>query len=98
MGATGDGDTDDTAAIQTAVDDLNTTSASRSATLVFPAGTYKITKPIDFALGANTKITGTYVSNSSGVVTVTTSSNHNFDNRKSSYDVVYWGLLVKLLQ
>ena len=77
FGATGDGDTDDTAAIQAAVDDLNTTSASRSATLVFPAGTYKITKPIDFALGANTEITGTYVSNSSGVVTVTTSSNHN---------------------
>jgi len=76
FGATGDGDTDDTAAIQTAVDDLNTTSASRSATLVFPAGTYKITKPIDFALGANTEITGTYTRTGS-TVAVTTSSNHN---------------------
>jgi len=47
FGAVGDGVTDDTAAIQLAVDYLNTVSATSPASLVFPSGRYLITDEID---------------------------------------------------
>ena len=53
FGAVGNGSTDDTTAIQNAVNQLNTLSTSASATLVFPAGSYKITKPINFSQNAS---------------------------------------------
>ena len=49
FGAVGDGVADDTAAIQAAVNNLITITNTRPATLVFPAGDYKITAPIDFS-------------------------------------------------
>ena len=52
FGATGDGTTDDTTAIQAAVNQLNTLATTAPATLVFPAGQYKITAPINFAQNA----------------------------------------------
>ena len=45
--------TDCTLFIQRAVNYLNTLSTSAPATLVFPAGTYKITAPIDFSQNAS---------------------------------------------
>ena len=45
-GAKGDGATDDTAAIQAAIDDLRNVSGNRWCTLYFPAGTYRIEKPL----------------------------------------------------
>ena len=53
FGATGDGTTDDTTAIQAAVNQLNTLATTAPATLVFPAGSYKITAPISFAQNAS---------------------------------------------
>ncbi|HEY8354298.1 MAG TPA: glycosyl hydrolase family 28-related protein [Methylophilaceae bacterium] len=47
FGAVGDGVTDDTAAIQLAVDYLNHVSATTPASLVFPSGRYLITDEID---------------------------------------------------
>lgn len=45
-GAKGDGVTDDTAAIQAAIDDLRNVSGNAWSTLYFPAGTYRITKTL----------------------------------------------------
>ena len=45
-GAKGDGVTDDTAAIQAAIDDLRNVSGNRWSTLFFPAGIYRIEKPL----------------------------------------------------
>ena len=53
FGAVGNGFADDTVAIQAAVDELNARAALTPATLSFPAGTYKITAPIDFSLDAS---------------------------------------------
>ena len=53
FGAVGNGSADDTVAIQAAVDELNARAALTPATLSFPAGTYKITAPIDFSLDAS---------------------------------------------
>jgi hypothetical protein len=46
-GAAGDGTTDDTAAIQNAIND-----ASNGDTVLFPAGTYKVTKTLNLTPGA----------------------------------------------
>jgi len=54
FGATGNGTTDDTTAIQTAVTYLNSLALTQPVTLHFPAGTYKITAPINFSLNAAT--------------------------------------------
>jgi len=48
FGAKGDGVADDTAAIQAAINNLNTVSATLPATLVFPAGSYLVTNELDF--------------------------------------------------
>lgn len=56
FGATGDGVTDDWAAIMAA---LNWTSATNRGTIFFPPGTYLVSAPIDFS-GPNI-ITGTNV-------------------------------------
>lgn len=48
FGAAGNGVTDDTAAIQAAVNYLNSITATQPATLVFPAGSYLISNEIDF--------------------------------------------------
>lgn len=45
-GAKGDGVTDDTAAIQSAIDDLRNVSGNSWSTLYFPAGTYRIEKTL----------------------------------------------------
>ncbi len=45
-GAKGDGVTDDTAAIQAAIDDLRNVSGNGWSTLYFPAGTYRIEKTL----------------------------------------------------
>ncbi len=45
-GAKGDGVTDDTAAIQSAIDDLRNVSGNAWSTLYFPAGTYRIEKTL----------------------------------------------------
>ena len=45
-GAKGDGVSDDTAAIQAAIDDLRNVSGNRWCTLYFPAGTYRIEKTL----------------------------------------------------
>ena len=52
FGATGNGTTDDTTAIQTAVTYLNLLALTQPVTLHFPAGTYRITAPINFSLNA----------------------------------------------
>ena len=49
FGAVGDGLTDDTAAIQSAVNRLKTITDSLPATLYFPPGSYKVTDSIDFS-------------------------------------------------
>lgn len=48
FGAVGDGVTDDTAAIQVAIDAFNLTRTTKPSTLVFPSGKYKITSYLDF--------------------------------------------------
>ena len=45
-GEKGDGVTDDTGAIQAAIDDLRNVSGNRWSTLFFPAGIYRIEKPL----------------------------------------------------
>ena len=52
FGAVGNGTTDDTTAIQNAVNQLNTLATTAPATLIFPAGSYKITAPINFSQNA----------------------------------------------
>lgn len=49
FGAIGDNVADDTAAIQLAVNYLNTVSATLPATLIFPSGRYRVTNEIDFS-------------------------------------------------
>lgn len=59
-GAKGDGETDDTARIQAAINDLNTgtLSGDKESILFFPCGTYKVTDSLDFTGKKNSKITG----------------------------------------
>ena len=49
FGAVGDGVTDDTSAIQAAIDAWLAIRVTKSACLVFPAGNYKITNTLDFS-------------------------------------------------
>jgi hypothetical protein len=53
FGATGDGTTDDTAAIQLAIDAFNAVRATSPATLMFPAGKYRVTGSLNFTLPAS---------------------------------------------
>lgn len=53
FGAVGDGTTDDTAAIQTAITAFNVARATSPATLMFPAGRYRVTASLNFTLAAS---------------------------------------------
>ena len=56
FGAAGDGKTDDTAAIQAAIDSLPS-DETRGGTVIFPTGHYKITSPLRI-YGRSTRLTG----------------------------------------
>jgi hypothetical protein len=77
FGATGDGVTDDTAAIQAAANAVRTTSK----TLFIPAGNFRVTQPLDFLRVRNVRSEGTIVSTitSGAGVTLGTTSNANSD-------------------
>ncbi len=60
-GAKGDGFTDDTAAIQRALDDLKLISANSWSTLYFPAGTYRITSTLRTAREAHHDFLGAQI-------------------------------------
>lgn len=51
--AVGDGTTDDTAAIQSAIDE---TLAAGGGTVIFPAGTYAVSSPLRIAVDADTEV------------------------------------------
>jgi Pectate lyase superfamily protein len=55
-GAVGDGNSDDTQALQNALNDLGKTG--KSSVLYFPAGTYKITNQLDLSKAKNVAIVG----------------------------------------
>jgi Pectate lyase superfamily protein len=55
-GAVGDGNSDDTQALQTALNDLGKTG--KSSVLYLPAGTYKITNQLDLSKARNVAIVG----------------------------------------
>ena len=56
FGAVGDGTTDDTSAIQAAIAAAITISATSPTTLVFPAGKYKITEPLEIVASGGERI------------------------------------------
>ncbi|WP_276745785.1 glycosyl hydrolase family 28-related protein [Chlorogloeopsis fritschii] len=57
-GAKGDGTTDDTAALQQALDDLGQTAKGKASVLYLPAGTYRITKQLRLYKVQNIAIIG----------------------------------------
>ncbi|MFQ4140782.1 glycosyl hydrolase family 28-related protein [Chlorogloeopsis sp. ULAP02] len=57
-GAKGDGTTDDTAALQQALDDLGQTDKGKGSVLYLPAGTYRITKQLRLYKVRNVAIIG----------------------------------------
>ena len=57
FGAVGDGSTDDTTAIQDAVDAAIAITNSAPCTLEFPSGVYKITAPINFIASGGDRLT-----------------------------------------
>lgn len=57
-GAAGDGVTDDTAAIQTALDDCSTGGTYPGEQLLFPAGTYRVTASLDIDTAGNYNLLG----------------------------------------
>lgn len=73
FGAKGDGSTDDTAAIQLAVDSIAQTF-NKGGILFFPAGTYKITSAITFATGVSIVAMGSGNSRNPSVAAITGNS------------------------
>ena len=78
-GATGDGSTDDTSAIQTA---LTACDAAGGGTVYFPTGNYKITSTIDLTGFENVTLQGENKNASKFSPTVTNDNYFTFTNAK----------------